>query len=263
MRAGIRLLGPVEVSGPHGLVPWSGARRRSVFALLALSPGRLVPGSRLIDGLWGDEVPATALKTLQSHVAQLRKGLSAAGLDGLLVTRDPGYLILVDSALVDAHRFEEHARVGRRALDHGDVRAAVERFEAGLALWRGDPLADCPVTGWAGAEITRLSETRALVEEQRITALCLLGRHAEAIGELERLVARYPLREKLWELLMAAQHRSGRPADALRTYRRVRVMLVDEVGLEPGAGLRKLEAAVLAGEPEADLEQELLPARKR
>lgn len=252
MDADIRLLGPVEVSGPNGPVVWSGARRRSVFALLALCHGRLVSRAALIDALWGDAVPATALKTLQGHVAQVRKGLAAAGLAGSLVTRDPGYLLDIDGALVDIPRFEERVRAGQHALDHGDARAAIKCFETGLALWRGNPLADCPVTDWAGAELTRLHETRALTEELRVTASCRLGHHAEAIGELETLVVRYPLRERLWELLMSAQCRAGRPADALHTYRRVRTMLVDEFGLDPGRELRRLEAAVLAGEPEMD-----------
>ncbi len=247
MCAEIRLLGTLDVTGPHGPVSWTGARRKAVFAMFALRPGRLVSRSSLIDGLWADAVPPTALKTLQGHVAQVRKALSAAGLVGVLVTRDPGYLLRIDTALVDIHRFEEHVRAGRHALEHGDPATAIDRLEAGLALWRGDPLADCPVTGWADAELTRLRETRALAEERLVTALCLLDRHAEAIGELERLVARYPLRERLWELLMTAQHRSGRPADALRTYRRVRAVLVDGFGLEPGLGLRRLEAAVLDG----------------
>lgn len=252
MDADIRLLGPVEVSGPHGQVGWSGPRRRSVFALLALCHGRLVSRAALIDALWGDAVPATALKTLQGHVAQVRKALAAAGLAGSLVTRDPGYLLDVDGALVDSHRFEERVRAGRRALDNGDARTAITCFETGLALWRGSSLADCPVTDWAAAERTRLHETRALTEELRVTALCGLGRQAEAIGELEALVVRYPLRERLWELLMSAHHHVGRPADALRTYRRVRTLLADEFGLDPGPRLRRLEAAVLAGEPVLD-----------
>jgi DNA-binding SARP family transcriptional activator len=248
----VRLLGPLEVVGPRGSVLFTGNRRRSVFALLALRPGRLVTRSALIDALWGEPAPPTATKTLQGHVAQVRKALSSAGLDGLLVTREPGYLLDVDPARVDTHRFAEHVRAGCAALDQEDGREALVRFEAGLALWRGEPLADCPVTGWADAELTRLREARALAEEHLATALCLAGRHAEAVGELERLVGSYPSRERLWELLMVALHRSGRQADALRTYRRVRSVLVEEFGVEPGCELRRLVAAVLAGSPRLD-----------
>jgi DNA-binding SARP family transcriptional activator len=252
MHPEVHLLGPLEVTGSNGPVSWSGGRRRSVFAVLALQPRRPLSRSALIDALWGEAAPATARKTLQGHVAKLRKALSSAGITGLLMTREPGYLLDIDPMLVDAHRFDEYTRAGREALERHDFVTAIEQLEAGLALWHGDPLADCPVTGWADAELTRLRESRALAEEHRVTALCRVGRHSETIVELERLVTRYPLRERLWELLMIAQHRSRRPADALRTYRRVRSVLVDELGLEPGLGLRRLEAGVLAGDPELD-----------
>lgn len=250
--AEVCLLGPLEVVGPRGPVSWSGGRRRSVFALLALRPGRLVSRWSMIDALWGRAAPATATKTLQSHVAQVRKALSEAGLPGLLATREPGYLLMGDRLRVDALRFDDHVRAGQVALSRGDGQVAFAELTAGLRLWQGDPLADCPVTGWADAEVTLLCEARALAEEQLVTALCLLGRHAEAIGELELLVGRYPARERLWELLMKAQHRSGRQADALRTYRRARSILIEEFGVEPGRELQRLEAAVLAGDPELD-----------
>lgn len=250
MYADLRLLGPLEVVGSRGSVSFAGGRRRSVFALLALRPGWVVSRSSLIDALWGDAAPATATKTLQGHVAQVRKALSGAGLGGVLVTREPGYVLEVDRAQVDTHRFAEHVRAGCAALGRGEGAEAHVRLEAGLALWRGDPLADCAVAGWAAAELTRLYEARASAEEQTVTALLMAGRHADAVGEIERLVGRYPSRERLWELLMVALHRSGRQADALRTYRRVRSVLVEEFGVEPGQELRRLEAAVLAGEPD-------------
>jgi hypothetical protein len=168
----IHLLGPLEVTGTHGTVSWPGARRRSLFALLALRPNQLVSSSSLIDGLWGDRPPATARKTLHGHVAQARKALSAAGLAGLLETRTPGYLLQVDRAAVDVHRFDEYARAGRDALERGECRQAIDRFEAGLALWHGDPLADCPAAGWADAELIRLHEARALAEEHLVTGGC-------------------------------------------------------------------------------------------
>ncbi|MBE8523164.1 AfsR/SARP family transcriptional regulator [Amycolatopsis sp. H6(2020)] len=250
MYADLQLLGPLEVVGSRGFVLFTGGRRRSVFAVLALRPGRVVSRSSLIDALWADAAPATATKTLQGHIAQVRKALSAAGLGGVLVTREPGYVLEVDRAQVDTHRFAEHVRAGCAALGRGDGEEAYARLEAGLALWRGDPVADCSVTGWAVAELTRLHEARALAEEQLATALIVAGRHFEAVGEIERLVGRYPSRERLWELLMVALHRSGRQTDALRTYRRVRSVLVAEFGVEPGPELRRLEAAVLAGEPD-------------
>jgi DNA-binding SARP family transcriptional activator len=247
MYVDVRLLGPLEVSGPGEPVRWTGPRRRAVFGLLALRSGRLVSRSSLIDALWGEQAPPTATKTLQGHVAQVRKALAVAGLGGVVVTRDPGYVLDLRQVSVDVHRFDSSLRLGREALERGEGHLAVDRFTEALALWLGDPFANCPVTGWADAEVVRLREALAFVEENLAAALCLVGRHAEAIGELERLVSRYPLRERLWELLMGAQHRVGRPVDALRTYRRVRAVLVEEFGLEPGHALRRLEAAVLAG----------------
>lgn len=233
MRIEVRLLGPLEVEGPDGPVHFTGARRRAVFALLALRTGKMVSRSALVDGLWGEDVPPTATKTLQGHVAKVRRALAAAGADGVVLTREPGYLLDVTRVVVDVEEFDEHVRRGRHA--------------AALALCRGEPLADCPVEGWASAEIVRLREALAFAEENHAAALCLDGRYAEAIGQLERLVALYPLRESLWELLMEAQHRAGRPGDALRTYRRVRTLLVEEFGMEPGDALRRREATVLAG----------------
>ncbi|MDX8051650.1 AfsR/SARP family transcriptional regulator [Lentzea sp. BCCO 10_0798] len=233
MKIEVRLLGPLEVRGPNGPVRFTGARRRAVFALLALRTGRLVSRSALVDGLWGEDVPPTGTKTLQGHVAKVRRALELAGADGVVLTREPGYLLDVTQVVVDVEEFDEHLRCGR--------------YAEALALHRGDPLADCPVEGWAGAEIVRLREALAFAEENHAAALCLDGRYAEAIAQLERLVALYPLRESLWDLLMEAQHRAGRAGDALRTYRRVRALLVEEFGMEPGTALRRREAAVLAG----------------
>ncbi|MFD9698812.1 BTAD domain-containing putative transcriptional regulator [Lentzea sp. NPDC059081] len=233
MRIQVRLLGPLEVHGPFGPVRFTGARRRAVFALLALRTGRLVSRSALVDGLWGEDVPPTGTKTLQGHVAKVRRALELAGAPGVVLTREPGYVLDPARVVVDVEEFDGHVRRGR--------------YASALALHRGDPLADCPVEGWAAAEVVRLREELAFAEESHAAALCLAGRHAEAIGQLERLVALYPLRESLWDLLMEAQHRAGRPGDALRTYRRVRALLVEEFGMEPGDALRRREAAVLAG----------------
>ena len=134
----------------------------------------------------------------------------------------------------------------------GDAsRASAELGEA-LGLWRGDALADCRGGGWAAAEAVRLDELRLSTVEDRIDADLMLGHHGVLVGELESLVARHPLRERLWAALMLALYRAGRQADAVRAYQRARDVLVGELGLEPGAELRRLEAAVLAGDPALD-----------
>lgn len=143
MKIEVRLLGPLEVRGPSGPVLFTGARRRAVFALPALRTGWLVTRSALVDGLWGGDVPPADTKTLQGHVAKVRRALELAGADGVVLTREPGCLLDVTQVVVDVEEFDEHLRRGR----------CVEA----IALHRGDPLADCPVECWAGAEVCAAS----------------------------------------------------------------------------------------------------------
>jgi DNA-binding SARP family transcriptional activator/tetratricopeptide (TPR) repeat protein len=230
-----------------------GAKERLVLALLVLRAGEVVSRDALIDALWNDDPPTSAVKTLQGYVARARRGLEAAGLAGVLATREPGYVLTIPADAIDVTSFERLAASGRGALVAGDaVRATAELGEA-LELWRGDALADCRGGGWAAAEAVRLDELRWSTVEDRIDADLKLGRHGVLVGELESLVARQPFRERFWSVLMLALYRSGRQADALRAYRRARAVLVAELGLEPGAELRQLEAAVLAGDPSLDL----------
>ena len=169
-------------------------------------------------------------------------------------------MLLVPADSIDVTGFERHATAGRGALVDGDAsRAAAELGEA-LGLWRGDALADCRGGGWAGPEAVRLDELRLSTVEDRIDADLMLGHHGVLVGELESLVARHPLRERLWGALMLALYRAGRQADAVRAYQRARDVLVGELGLEPGAELRRLEAAVLAGDPALDAPDATGPA---
>ena len=248
----VGLLGPLEVEGPDGQAQFGGPKERLVLALLALRAGQVVSRDALVDALWGDEPPATAVKTLQGHVARVRRSLEAAGLGDVLATREPGYILGVPSESIDVASFENHASVGRQALADGDASRATAELAAGLNLWRGNALADCRSGGWAAAEALRLDELRLATVEDRIEADLLLGRHRLLVGELESLVARHPLRERLWAALMVALYRADRQADALRAYQRARDVLVEELGLEPGVELRRLEVAVLAGDPALD-----------
>ena len=249
----VGLLGPLEVAGPQGRVTIGGAKERLVLALLVLRAGEVVSRDALVDALWGEVPPATAVKTLQGHVARVRRSLEAAGLGEVLVTRAPGYVLSVPAGSIDVTGFERHATAGRGALADGDAsRAAAELGEA-LGLWRGDALADCRSGGWAATQALRLDELRLSTVEDRIDADLMLGRHAVLAGELESLLARHPLRERLWAALMVALYRAGRQAEAVRAYQRARDVLVEELGLEPGPELRRLEAAVLAGDAVLDL----------
>jgi DNA-binding SARP family transcriptional activator len=239
----IGVLGQLEVVGEGSTTP-SRPRERAVVAFLALRGGRVASVADLVDALWGDDPPATAVKSLQSHVARARASVGR----GALVAAGEGYRLEVDPDAVDAHRFEQlldhaigHASAGR----HPD---ALSASEGALALWRGEPYADLPESEVARAESTRLLERRAHAEELRLRALLDLGRHEPGVAVGEQLVAASPLRERRWALLMEALAGAGRQADALRSYQRARATLVNELGIEPGSDLRQLEARILAGE---------------
>jgi DNA-binding SARP family transcriptional activator len=248
----VALLGPLEVAGPAGRARVGGAKERLVLALLVLRAGEVVPRDALVDAMWGDDPPATAVKTLQGYIARVRRALEAAGLADVLATRDPGYVLQIRPDSTDVAEFERHATAGRSALAGSDApRAAVELGKA-LGLWRGDALADCRGGGWAAAEALRLDELRLSTIEDRIDANLMLGNHGVLVGELESWVLRQPLRERFWGQLMVALYRAGRQADAVRAYQRARDVLVEQLGLEPGADLRRLEAAVLARDPALD-----------
>ncbi|MFJ6194809.1 AfsR/SARP family transcriptional regulator [Micromonospora sp. NPDC092111] len=249
----IRLLGPLEVGGGDARggapPPLGGPRQRTLLGLLALRAPRVVSVSHLIDGIWGDDPPGSATKTLHAHVAYLRRSLAAAGLDRAIVTRAPGYLLAATAEQVDARRFEDLVRRGRAALGSGATVAGVGCLREALRLWRGEVLADCPLGEWARAEAAALREARWYAQEELTAAELVLGQHTRVAAELETLVAAEPLRERLWQLLVTALYRSGRRGDALGAYRRARAVLVEELGLEPGPALRRLETAILAGEP--------------
>ena len=238
----LRILGPVQaVRGGVGLAV-GGPKPGAVLAMLLLEPGRVVPAGQLAEELWRGSPPPGAAKTLRSYVSRLRALLAP---DAVLVARGGGYGIEVDPGQVDASRFERLAGAGQAALGRGEAAVAASRFGEALALWRGPALADVADVERLALEAARLEELRLVAVEGRIEADLGLGLHAEVAGELERLVAEHPLRERLWRLLVLALYRCERQADALAAYRRARTMLARELGLEPGEELRQLEQAVL------------------
>ena len=240
MRFGI--LGPFEVADDEGReLALGGRKQRSVLAILLLRAGEVVPSDRLIDELWGERAPATAAKTLQVYVSNLRKALG----DGVLVTRSGGYVLQLTAAEVDAREFEALASEGQGALRADDLGRAAGVLREASGLWRGPALADFAYASFAQAEVARLEESRLVVLEDRIDAELGLGEHARLVGELEGLVREHPLRERLVGQLMVALYRSGRQADALEVYRRASELLRDELGLEPSPRLRELERSIL------------------
>src|SRR4051812_8301463 len=231
-----RILGPVEVEDAGRSLKIAGAKQRGLLVLLLLHANEAVPRERLIDELWGEEPPETAATAIQVHVSQLRKAL---GRD-VIVTQSPGYLLRVAEGELDLDRFEDAVA---RARDEPPAQAADVLREA-LALWRGPPLAELDAP-FARAERARLEEQRLAALEQRIDADLELGRHAQLVPELEGLVRGHPLRERLRGQLMLALYRCGRQADALAAYQSGRRLLDEQLGLEPGEDLRRLERAIL------------------
>jgi DNA-binding SARP family transcriptional activator/Tfp pilus assembly protein PilF len=255
----VRLLGLIEVSGPLGTARLVGARQRALVAMLALNVGTVVGRDRLIDGLWGEDPPRTALRTLQSHVARVRQALDGCGLTGVLRTREPGYLLAIPPEQVDAHEFEQAVRRGRAAgTDAGTVR----ELGAALALWRGEALVDAGDLPWARAQAERLSEQRLATATDYWAARLRLGDHADAVAPLETLIAGNPTREELAGLLMLALYRCDRQADALDRYQRVRAQLSEALGIDPGTTLTELHTAMLRRDPGLDLAPAETPAAR-
>jgi len=234
-----RILGPLEASGEDGPIALGGPRQRALLAALLLRAGRVVPTDQLVDELYGVEPPKTATASLHNCVVGLRKALGP----DVLVTRPPGYLLRIDREHVDAHRFERLLADARRA-------SPVERRQLlgrALELWRGPALAEFAFEDWAQTEIRRLEELRLVALEERLAADIELGHPSDVVPELEALVTEHPLRERLWYLLMLACHRAGRSAEALQAYTDARAAL-DELGIEPGENLRRLQGEILRGE---------------
>ncbi|HEX5205030.1 MAG TPA: BTAD domain-containing putative transcriptional regulator [Actinoplanes sp.] len=234
-----RLLGPLECRSADGaVVEVGGAKPRALLALLLSEPGRVVGVDRVSAILWGDAPPPAATATIQSYISQLRRALGAE----LIVTRSPGYLAVADAADVDLTRLPALVDEAAEAEPPAAARLLTEAVE----LWRGDPLPDLPEDdARVTAERIRLTELHLLARQRRATAWTRMGRTGEAVAELERLVTEHPLREELWATLIEALFAAGRQGDALAAFRRCREILADELGIDPGPELRRLETAIL------------------
>ena len=253
----IGLLGELEVLDDEGHhVAITGAKLRGLLAVLALHVGRVVSAEVLVDDLWGDDPPAAVRNGLQGLASKLRRALGSAD---LVVMRGDGYALDLPPEAVDVVRFEQLAAVGRELAEAGELERAVDLLAEADALWRGEALADFAFEDFVSAAITRLSESRLAVLEERLGLELDLGRHQRAIVQLEDLVAAHPLREGFRGLLMLALYRAGRQADALRIYQEGRTLLGEELGLEPGPDLRRLESAILNQDP--SLDPAAMPAR--
>ena len=235
-----RILGPLEVSDETGPLLLGGLKQRAVLALLLLEAGRVVSVDRLVDALWGEQPPRTAVTSLQNFVSQLRKTLGAE----LLETKPPGYRLNVRPGELDLDRF-------RTLVEEARTREPLERAEKlgeALALWRGPPLADFAFEAFAQPHIVHLEELRLATLEERVQADLDGARHGDLVGELEGLVDEHPVRERLRAQYMLALYRSGRQAEALQAYQAGRGILVEQLGIEPSRELQQLHGAILRQE---------------
>jgi len=249
------VLGPLEARGPEGpLVSLGGIKQRALLAVLLLRANEVVSRDSLIDGLWGDRPPASALHGVEVYVSRLRKTILAGrASDGqALLTRPPGYMLQLQGDELDLHRFERLVAEGKRAAAAGKTEVASQILSEALALWRGEPLQDLALLPFAAAEIDRLEQRRLAALEERIDTDLALGRQADVVDEIQGLVTKQPLRERLHGQLMISLYRCGRQAEALRVFQELRYELVKELGIEPGSDLRQLQEEILRQDPRLD-----------
>jgi DNA-binding SARP family transcriptional activator/Flp pilus assembly protein TadD/DNA polymerase III delta prime subunit len=240
------LLGPLTVIDGDRRVPIQSAKHRILLAALLLRAGELVTLDELAEAIWGDALRADPRRVVQTYVARLRKLLGGTE---LIQSRPEGYAIAVAPGDVDVHRFEMLLEQARDAAGAEDRHAEAAMLRQALALWRGEPLVDVASELLHRDAGGRLAEQRLDALHRRVEAELAVGRHAELVAELRVLTERHPLREPLWLQLMTALYRCGRQADALEAYQRVRRLLADELGVDPGPALRRLHKAILANDP--------------
>ncbi|SDH39045.1 Predicted ATPase [Sinosporangium album] len=260
-----RVLGPVGASEGDNELDLGGLRQRAVLARLLVARGQVVPVDSLLYDLWADDATKGAQSGLQVYISRLRRvlepGRPRGGPNRLLVTVASGYALRVAPDQVDALRFAAMVRAAGEHLDTDDPQAARARLEKALGLWRGTPYADFADQPWAEAEVNRLTELRLVARERHADTGLRLGLHAETVPDLEALTTEHPLREEGWRLLALGLYRCGRQGDALAALRRARTILADELGIDPGPALRKLESDILA--QDSGLELAVSPARGR
>jgi DNA-binding SARP family transcriptional activator len=245
------VLGPVRAwRGEHEL-DLGAPQQRALLATLLLRRGRPATLAELVDAVWGEEPPASAVSVLRTYASRLRKilepGRDTAEPPQLVVSVGDGYLLRVEEDALDLAVFEQRVAKARKLHAVGELSVAAELLHGALAAWQGTALAGLPGP-LAESERSRLNEVRLAALETRLNIDVELGRHAEVIAELISLTREHPLREQLCRLLMLALHRSGRQAEALAEYRKARSTLVAELGIEPGAALRDLHDRILAAD---------------
>jgi DNA-binding SARP family transcriptional activator len=239
------ILGPLSVVHDGRDITPTAPKIRQVLTFLLMRRNQLVQVSELIDELWGDHPPESAMTTLQTYIYKLRKDLIDPNSLGRVHTKPSGYLLDVDGRRIDAYDFERLASEGRLALENDDPLRATELLTEALSLWRGQALVGVAAGEILSAYLTRLEEERLRALELRIEADMRLGHHQKLISELKMLTFTHALHERFHADLMTALHRSGRRYEALEVYRRLRGVLINELGLEPSASVQRLHQSLL------------------
>jgi DNA-binding SARP family transcriptional activator len=255
-RLEVQVLGPLTLTCDGFSATPTAPKPRAVLALMLLHTNQTVPVTALIEELWGDRSPASAMTTLQTYVLNIRKLLSTAlavpmtaVTETVLLTTPGGYMFRNTSSGFDLRVYERLAIAGRRALAAGDNAEAAELLVKASDLWRGPTLADVRAGPLLAPQIKRLEESRLTTVEQGNEARLRLGRHHELLSELSGLATQYQLHENLHAQFMVALHRSGRRQEALQVFERLRDAMKDELGLEPSRRLHFLHRAVLNDDP--------------
>jgi DNA-binding SARP family transcriptional activator len=247
-----RILGPVEIAIGTERVELGGIRQQIVVATLLLSPNNVVTVDRLLEAMYGEDLPPTARAQVQISISALRRIFAAYCRDPVIATHAHGYVINVESERLDSERFAVLVASARAAREAGDIDLAVARYRDALRQWRGPALEGIDSVLLRAAAHS-LDEQRIAVNVERLTLELDLGRHHELIGELRELVREYPLRERLRGQLMLALYRCDRAAEALGVYGQARRTMIEELGIEPGERLQQLEHAILNGDPALQL----------
>jgi DNA-binding SARP family transcriptional activator/tetratricopeptide (TPR) repeat protein len=247
-----RILGPLEVYDGQRRFDLGGARHQAVLAMLLLSADRIVTVDRLLEAMYGEDLPSTPRSQVQMAISVLRRKLVAYSHADVILTREQGYVLRLGDGLLDSRQFGELVAAGRAAASAGLPEKAVASYRDAERLWRGPALAgldSAPIQ----AAAARLDEQRIASIEDRLAVELDLGRHHELVGELAELARAYPLRERLRGQLMLALYRCDRSAEALTVYRQARQVMIEELGIEPGERLRQLQHAILTSDPSLDL----------
>jgi DNA-binding SARP family transcriptional activator/Flp pilus assembly protein TadD len=262
----VRLLGPVQAWQGDQELELGGPQRQALLGLLAMRSNQVVSRGELIDGIWGSDPPPSAVNALHVHLAGLRRTLEPGRANRapgqVLLTAGQGYSLQLHPGQLDVDVFGRHLDAARVTRAEGDLRTAEQWLDAALRLCKAAPLLGLPGP-WAEIERVRLSEVRLAAIEEHAEIMLMLGRATEAAAELAALVREYPLREQLRGLLMLALYRCGRRADALAEFVAGRGVLVGELGIEPGPGLRRLQEQILATDAALDLPVAVTPAMSR